>query len=187
MDSDSIICTIVDMRKCFIRYPTVIIFWAKHFASYICPCLSKYVPTYLHNVCKRKFFDFSGTIPIPLVKTVDIFFDTMDPFLGLTAAMSVGAGFLTYYIIPRFRDVFIKANLYGIDLNKATGDKVPEATGVITGELGAVGRVADPVHFRPDPDPDQDPANQNFKIGSRILLALKESIQTSNIFLLIFE
>jgi len=38
-------------------------------------------------------------------------------------------------------------------------------------------RVADPVHIRPDPDP----ANQNFKIGSgsRILLALKESIQTS--------
>ena len=39
-------------------------------------------------------------------------------------------------------------------------------------------RVADPVHFRPDPAPD--PENQNFKIGSgsRILLALKESIQT---------
>ena len=42
------------------------------------------------------------------------------------------------------------------------------------------GRVADLVHFRPDPDP----ANQNFKIrsGSRILLALKESIQTSKFF-----
>ena len=43
-----------------------------------------------------------------------------------------------------------------------------------------VSRVADPVHFRPDPDP----ANQNFKIGSesRILLALKESIKTSKFF-----
>jgi hypothetical protein len=41
-------------------------------------------------------------------------------------------------------------------------------------------RVAEPVHFWPDPAPD--PANQNFKTGSRILLALKESIQTSNIF-----
>ena len=37
-------------------------------------------------------------------------------------------------------------------------------------------RDADPVHFRPDPAPD--PANQNFKTGSRILLALKKSIQT---------
>ena len=33
-----------------------------------------------------------------------------------------------------------------------------------------VPRVADPVHFRPDPNPD--PANQNFKIRIRILLAL---------------
>ena len=42
------------------------------------------------------------------------------------------------------------------------------------------GRVADPVHFRPDPAPDPDPANHNFKTGSQIrnLLALKESIQT---------
>ena len=35
------------------------------------------------------------------------------------------------------------------------------------------GRVADPVHFRPDPDPD--PANQNFKTGSRIRILLKKS------------
>jgi hypothetical protein len=41
-------------------------------------------------------------------------------------------------------------------------------------------RVADPVHFRPYPDPN--PANHNFETGSRILLALKESIQTSNFF-----
>jgi len=45
-------------------------------------------------------------------------------------------------------------------------------------------RVADPVHFGPDPAPDPDPAKQNFKAGSgsRILLAIKESIQTSNFF-----
>jgi UDP-N-acetylglucosamine--dolichyl-phosphate N-acetylglucosaminephosphotransferase len=59
----------------------------------------------------------------------------MDYFLELTAAMSVGAGMLTYYLIPRFKDMFIKANLYGVDLNKASGDKVPEATGVITGKF----------------------------------------------------
>jgi len=57
--------------------------------------------------------------------------------------------------------------------------------------MSVFARVADPVHFRPAPDP----ANQNLKIGSgsRILLALKDSIQTSkknftiNIFLLIDE
>jgi len=47
--------------------------------------------------------------------------------------MSVAAGLLTYHVIPKFRPMFIKANLFGIDLNKSTGDKVPEATGVITG------------------------------------------------------
>ena len=43
-------------------------------------------------------------------------------------------------------------------------------------------RVTDPVHFRPELAPDPDPANQNFKTGSQILLALKESIQPSTIF-----
>ena len=44
---------------------------------------------------------------------------TMDYFLELTACLSVGAGLLTYHLIPRFREMFIKANLYGVDLNKA--------------------------------------------------------------------
>ena len=43
------------------------------------------------------------------------------------------AGILTYHVIPKLREMFIKANLFGIDLNKSTGAKVPEATGVITG------------------------------------------------------
>lgn len=47
--------------------------------------------------------------------------------------MSVAAGGLTYHVIPKFRGMFIKANLFGVDLNKSSGDKVPEATGVITG------------------------------------------------------
>ena len=50
------------------------------------------------------------------------------------------------------------------------------------GCLWDVTRVADSVHFRPDPAPDPDPANQNFKTGSRILLALRESIQISIFF-----
>ena len=53
--------------------------------------------------------------------------------LPLVGLLSVGGGLLTYHIIPRFREMFIKANLFGVDLNKSSGDKVPEATGVITG------------------------------------------------------
>lgn len=53
--------------------------------------------------------------------------------LELIVGLSGLAGLFTYRVIPKFRDMFIKANLYGIDLNKASGNKVPEATGVITG------------------------------------------------------
>mgnify|MGYP007048741617 CR=1 FL=1 len=53
--------------------------------------------------------------------------------LELIVGLSGLAGLCTYRVIPKFRDMFIKANLYGIDLNKASGNKVPEATGVITG------------------------------------------------------
>lgn len=53
--------------------------------------------------------------------------------LSLTALVSVLGGCLTYSIIPKFRDMFIKAGLFGVDLNKSSGVKVPEATGVITG------------------------------------------------------
>ena len=53
--------------------------------------------------------------------------------LPLVGLVSVCGGLLTYHIIPRFREMFIKAHLFGVDLNKSSGDKVPEATGVITG------------------------------------------------------
>ena len=38
-------------------------------------------------------------------------------------------------------------------------------------DTGTLGRVADPVYFRPDPDPE----NQNFKNRIRILLALTKN------------
>eukprot|EP00088_Acartia_fossae_P049357 TRINITY_DN5433_c0_g1_i9.p1 TRINITY_DN5433_c0_g1~~TRINITY_DN5433_c0_g1_i9.p1 ORF type:complete len:405 (-),score=32.46 TRINITY_DN5433_c0_g1_i9:514-1728(-) len=53
--------------------------------------------------------------------------------LEVTTALSIGAGIVTYHLIPKFSHMFIKANLYGIDLNKSSGAKVPEATGVVTG------------------------------------------------------
>nr|CAG4645586.1 EOG090X07N9 [Lynceus sp. MCZ IZ 141354] len=44
------------------------------------------------------------------------------------------AGFgLSLQIIPKLKDMFIKAGLFGVDLNKTDKRQVPEATGVITG------------------------------------------------------
>lgn len=39
-------------------------------------------------------------------------------------AMSVCAYMLTIRLIPRIKGMFIKANLYGIDMNKNSGEKV---------------------------------------------------------------
>ncbi|KOX77790.1 UDP-N-acetylglucosamine--dolichyl-phosphate N-acetylglucosaminephosphotransferase [Melipona quadrifasciata] len=49
--------------------------------------------------------------------------------------MSVIVYFLTVRLIPRIKDMFVKANLYGIDMNKKSGEKVPESLGVVTGCL----------------------------------------------------
>ncbi|XP_043584653.1 UDP-N-acetylglucosamine--dolichyl-phosphate N-acetylglucosaminephosphotransferase isoform X2 [Bombus pyrosoma] len=50
-------------------------------------------------------------------------------------AMSITVYFLTIRLIPKIKDMFVKANLYGIDMNKKSGEKVPEALGVVTGCL----------------------------------------------------
>ncbi|KAI5703773.1 hypothetical protein M8J76_006957 [Diaphorina citri] len=39
----------------------------------------------------------------------------------------------TYTLIPQLKDMFLKANLCGIDLNKKTKVKIPEALGVVCG------------------------------------------------------
>lgn len=49
--------------------------------------------------------------------------------------MSITVYFLTIRLIPKIKDMFVKANLYGIDMNKKSGEKVPEALGVVTGCL----------------------------------------------------
>ncbi|XP_006614827.1 UDP-N-acetylglucosamine--dolichyl-phosphate N-acetylglucosaminephosphotransferase [Apis dorsata] len=49
--------------------------------------------------------------------------------------MSIIMYFLTIRLIPKIKNMFIKANLYGIDMNKKSGEKVPEALGVVTGCL----------------------------------------------------
>ncbi|KAJ8927098.1 hypothetical protein NQ314_020370 [Rhamnusium bicolor] len=47
--------------------------------------------------------------------------------------MSVVTYFVTVRLIPKLRDMFIKANLFGIDMSKTTSEKVPESLGVVTG------------------------------------------------------
>jgi hypothetical protein len=50
-----------------------------------------------------------------------------------TSFISVCGGLLTYHVIPKFREMFITRNLFGVDLNKSSGIKAPEVIGVITG------------------------------------------------------
>lgn len=38
--------------------------------------------------------------------------------------MSITVYFLTIRLIPKIKDMFVKANLYGIDMNKKSGEKV---------------------------------------------------------------
>eukprot|EP00096_Caligus_rogercresseyi_P014775 TRINITY_DN7262_c0_g1_i1.p1 TRINITY_DN7262_c0_g1~~TRINITY_DN7262_c0_g1_i1.p1 ORF type:complete len:397 (-),score=98.03 TRINITY_DN7262_c0_g1_i1:95-1285(-) len=54
------------------------------------------------------------------------------PLEVLSGASLLGF-FLTLNIIPNFRESFLKANLFGCDLNKRSGSKVPEAGGVLSG------------------------------------------------------
>ncbi|XP_071055787.1 UDP-N-acetylglucosamine--dolichyl-phosphate N-acetylglucosaminephosphotransferase [Onthophagus taurus] len=51
----------------------------------------------------------------------------------VNAMISVFAYVTTVRLIPKLRDMFIKANLFGIDMSKRTGDKIPEALGVVSG------------------------------------------------------
>lgn len=57
------------------------------------------------------------------------------PLEWLSVASLAGFG-LTLYLIPRFKEMFIRANLYGYDMSKKIEHprrKIPEATGVISG------------------------------------------------------
>ncbi|XP_049764251.1 UDP-N-acetylglucosamine--dolichyl-phosphate N-acetylglucosaminephosphotransferase [Schistocerca cancellata] len=53
--------------------------------------------------------------------------------LALNAVMSVASYFCCLRIIPKIKETFIKANLYGIDMSKRKKEKIPEAIGVVVG------------------------------------------------------
>ncbi|XP_033231452.1 UDP-N-acetylglucosamine--dolichyl-phosphate N-acetylglucosaminephosphotransferase isoform X2 [Belonocnema kinseyi] len=51
----------------------------------------------------------------------------------INVIMSIGAYILTTRLIPSLNNMFIKASLYGNDMNKRSTKKVPEALGVVSG------------------------------------------------------
>ncbi|XP_005096228.1 UDP-N-acetylglucosamine--dolichyl-phosphate N-acetylglucosaminephosphotransferase isoform X1 [Aplysia californica] len=56
--------------------------------------------------------------------------------IAINAGMSVVAFYVCVRVIPQFKEMFIKANLFGIDLNKpGSKEKVPEALGVVCGAV----------------------------------------------------
>lgn len=52
--------------------------------------------------------------------------------LGVNAAMSALAHLVTLSLIPRFREMFVKAGLSGVDMSKTAKTKVPESIGVVS-------------------------------------------------------
>lgn len=55
--------------------------------------------------------------------------------LLINAGMSLVGFIVCLSIIPKFRDMFIRANLFGIDMSKREKKKVPESAGVICGAV----------------------------------------------------
>ncbi|VVC33593.1 Glycosyl transferase, family 4,UDP-GlcNAc-dolichyl-phosphate GlcNAc phosphotransferase [Cinara cedri] len=53
--------------------------------------------------------------------------------LLINIVLSVFAFISTFNIIPRLKEMFITANLFGKDLNKKSENKIPEAFGVVSG------------------------------------------------------
>ncbi|XP_035724041.1 UDP-N-acetylglucosamine--dolichyl-phosphate N-acetylglucosaminephosphotransferase-like [Vespa mandarinia] len=78
--------------------------------------------------------------------------------LSIDVIMSIGAYFFTLNLIPKLKDLFVKANLYGIDMNKRNSLKIPEALGVVTGCIFLVTMFL----FIPVPFTDYILKNENF-------------------------
>lgn len=59
---------------------------------------------------------------------------TLPVFPVMTSVVFAVISYLsTYKLIPQLKDMFLKANLCGVDLNKKTKVKIPEALGVVCG------------------------------------------------------
>ncbi|KFM57402.1 UDP-N-acetylglucosamine--dolichyl-phosphate N-acetylglucosaminephosphotransferase, partial [Stegodyphus mimosarum] len=57
----------------------------------------------------------------------------------LTLVVNIMLSFLgfviTFHFVPKLKNMFLKANLFGIDLGKQTTEKIPEAMGVVCGSV----------------------------------------------------
>ncbi|KAH0948659.1 hypothetical protein HN011_002019 [Eciton burchellii] len=76
----------------------------------------------------------------------------------INAVMSVSAYCLIMHLIPRIKCMFIEANLHGIDMNKRSTNKIPEAIGVVTGCVFLITMFL----FIPIPFTDYIFKNENF-------------------------
>lgn len=76
----------------------------------------------------------------------------------VNAIMSISAYYLTIHLISRIKFMFVKANLYGIDMSKRTSDKIPEGIGVVTGCVFLIIMFL----FIPVPFTDHILRNENF-------------------------
>uniref|UniRef100_A0A1B0GNE9 UDP-N-acetylglucosamine--dolichyl-phosphate N-acetylglucosaminephosphotransferase n=2 Tax=Phlebotomus papatasi TaxID=29031 RepID=A0A1B0GNE9_PHLPP len=55
--------------------------------------------------------------------------------LAINTVLSVIAFIATNHLIPNLKDMFIKANVFGIDMSKRDKVKIPESMGVVTGSM----------------------------------------------------
>eukprot|EP00457_Paulinella_chromatophora_P009199 gb/GEZN01009256.1/.p1 GENE.gb/GEZN01009256.1/~~gb/GEZN01009256.1/.p1 ORF type:complete len:436 (+),score=41.34 gb/GEZN01009256.1/:31-1338(+) len=68
------------------------------------------------------------------ISGVVVWYVSRSPML-LNITLSLTAASVGFQLIPAFRESFITAHLFGIDLNKKTGEKVAEAQGVVVAAL----------------------------------------------------
>uniref|UniRef100_A0A1L8E1U2 UDP-N-acetylglucosamine--dolichyl-phosphate N-acetylglucosaminephosphotransferase n=1 Tax=Nyssomyia neivai TaxID=330878 RepID=A0A1L8E1U2_9DIPT len=78
--------------------------------------------------------------------------------LAINTILSVIALIATNHLIPKLRDMFIKANVFGIDMSKKEKIKIPESMGVVTGSMFLV------VSFLFIPIPFMDPILGSSKV-----------------------
>ncbi|KAK4003009.1 UDP-N-acetylglucosamine--dolichyl-phosphate N-acetylglucosaminephosphotransferase [Daphnia magna] len=52
--------------------------------------------------------------------------------LAVNVILSIGGSLVILNVVPKFRDMFVKAHLSGVDLNKKNRPEIPEAAGVIS-------------------------------------------------------